>query len=69
MAASACTARGPYQSITVNQDYIGRYVVRRSIHRLVVLAAGVLGLLSASAGTAHALISFNHSEPLRVLPG
>jgi hypothetical protein len=43
--------------------------VKRSVYRLMVLVAGVLGLLSASAGTANAYISFNHCEPVRRLPG
>jgi hypothetical protein len=38
------------------------------MYRLVVLLAGVLGLLTTSAGTANAVISFNHCEPVRRSP-
>jgi hypothetical protein len=36
-----------------------------SVRRMVVLLAGVLGLLAVFASPAHALVSFNHSEPVR----
>ena len=39
--------------------------MNRKVRRLVVLAAGVLGLLAASAGAAHAHILGNHCEPER----
>ncbi|MEU7141627.1 hypothetical protein ABZ942_19390 [Nocardia sp. NPDC046473] len=39
----------------------------RSINRLLVLAAGVSGLLAALIGPAAAGISVNHCEPLRTL--
>jgi hypothetical protein len=39
--------------------------VKHNIRRLVVSAAGVLGLLAVTASPAHALISFNHCEPVR----
>jgi len=39
--------------------------MNRNVRRLVVFAAGVLGLLAASAGPAHALIMVNHCEPVR----
>ena len=39
--------------------------MNRNVRRLVVLAAGVLGLLAASTGSAHALVMFNHCEPVR----
>jgi hypothetical protein len=37
--------------------------MKHTMRRLVVLVAGVLGVLAVSSGTAHALISFNHCEP------
>jgi hypothetical protein len=42
--------------------------VKGNMYRLVVLVAGVLGLLATTAGPASALISFNHCEPVRRLP-
>jgi len=37
----------------------------RGIRQLVLVVAGVLGLLAASAGAAHAHILANHCEPVR----
>ncbi len=37
----------------------------RRVRRVVVLLAGVLGVLGAFAGPAHALISYNHCEPVQ----
>ncbi|MEV6558486.1 hypothetical protein AB0M22_22430 [Nocardia sp. NPDC051756] len=39
----------------------------RIFNRLLVLAAGVGGLLAALIGPAAAMISLNHCEPLRTL--
>jgi hypothetical protein len=40
----------------------------RRVRRLVLFVAGVLGLLAVTASPAHAVISFNHCEPLRLSP-
>jgi hypothetical protein len=37
----------------------------RTVRRLLVLLAGVTGLLFLAPATAHAYISLNHAEPVR----
>jgi hypothetical protein len=37
----------------------------RNVARVIVLLAAVSGLLALFSGAAHALVSFNHREPLR----
>jgi hypothetical protein len=36
-----------------------------SVRRLMVLLAGLLGVLVVFAGPAHAVITYNHCEPVR----
>lgn len=40
-------------------------MVLRSVRRLLVMVAGVCGLLAVSGGAAQAMITWNHSEPVR----
>jgi hypothetical protein len=44
---------------------VTRRGVLRSARRLLVVLAGVCGLLTASSGAAQAMITWNHSEPLQ----
>jgi hypothetical protein len=44
---------------------VTRRGVLRSARRLLVVLAGVCGLLTASGGAAQAMITWNHSEPLQ----
>jgi hypothetical protein len=39
----------------------------RHVRRLLVVLAGMCGLLAVSGGAAHAMITWNHSEPVRRL--
>ncbi|MEU4158358.1 hypothetical protein [Actinoplanes sp. NPDC026670] len=40
--------------------------VLRSVRRLVVVVVGLCGLLAVSSSAAQAMITWNHSEPVRL---
>ena len=54
---------GPYETAQIVAA--GRQIVVRMVRRLLVLLAGMLGVLAVFAGPAHAYISYNHCEPVR----